>query len=68
MLIETIILWSVQLKLGEFSRSYLLHMFSALILDASADIDAQMKERQQGTVIVETVPMPFKLGEFHRTC
>ena len=45
----------VILKLGEFSRSYLLHMFSTQFLDASANIDAQMKKREQGTVIVETV-------------
>ena len=46
------------LKLGEFSQSYLLYMFSTPIQSVSgclADIDTQMKEREQGTVIVETV-------------
>ena len=51
-------LQSVQLKLGEFV-SHTCCTCSALwfsqFLDASANLDAQMKEREQGTVIVETV-------------
>ena len=52
------ILWSVQLKLGEFSRS-IFFICSALrfsqFMDASTDLDAPMQESKQGTVIIERV-------------